>query len=389
MMISALKITAERMALSGVLSAMMFRERSSGYATANIAGRIAKYLATSFAIEKVVIAPRVMRSCLPIAMTSMSFVGSESRSTMLAASLQADVPLFMASPTSACATAGASFVPSPVIATRWPSACSARIRAILSSGLACAMKSSTPASSAIVRAVNGLSPVTMIVRMPIRRSSSKRARRPGLTVSLSSITPSTVPFRRIASGVAPRPAISSLRAFSSGGAAASRAASIASTAPLRTTVPSARITPLVRDCAEKGTTCATAWPAGTDPASAVPASAASRVRASSTIERPSGVSSSTEVRRAASTASRSSTPGRGTIRDASRLPKVIVPVLSRRRTSTSPAASTARPLIARTLNRATRSMPAMPIAERRPPIVVGIRQTSSATRTTSPSWALA
>ena len=83
------------------------------------------------------IEPRVMSSCLPIAMTSSSFVGSESRSTMLAASLAADVPLFIASPTSDCASAGASFVPSPVIATRWPSACSLRMKPILSSGVAC------------------------------------------------------------------------------------------------------------------------------------------------------------------------------------------------------------------------------------------------------------
>ena len=47
-----------------------------------------------------------MSSCLPIAMTSSSLVGSESRSTMLAASLAADVPLFMARPTSAWASAG-------------------------------------------------------------------------------------------------------------------------------------------------------------------------------------------------------------------------------------------------------------------------------------------
>ncbi len=49
---------------------------------------------------------------------------------MLAASLAADVPLFIASPTSDWARAGASFVPSPVIATRWPSACSLRMKAI-------------------------------------------------------------------------------------------------------------------------------------------------------------------------------------------------------------------------------------------------------------------
>ena len=54
---------------------------------------IAKYLATSLATENVVIAPRVISSCLPIITTSISLVGSESRSTMLAASLAAAVPL--------------------------------------------------------------------------------------------------------------------------------------------------------------------------------------------------------------------------------------------------------------------------------------------------------
>ena len=64
-----------------------------------------------------------------------------------------------------------------------------------------------------------------------------------------------------------------------------------------------------------------------------------------------------------------------------RLPSVIVPVLSSSSTSTSPAASTARPDMAITFAWIMRSMPAMPIAESRPPIVVGIRQTSSATST--------
>ncbi len=64
-----------------------------------------------------------------------------------------------------------------------------------------------------------------------------------------------------------------------------------------------------------------------------------------------------------------------------RLPKVMVPVLSSSSVSTSPAASTARPEVAITLKRIRRSMPAMPMAESRPPIVVGIRQTSSAIST--------
>ena len=68
-----------------------------------------------------------------------------------------------------------------------------------------------------------------------------------------------------------------------------------------------------------------------------------------------------------------------------RLPRVIVPVLSSSRCLTSPAASTARPLIASTLRWTRRSIPAMPIADSRAPMVVGIRHTSSATSTTTDS----
>ena len=73
---------------------------------AKIAGRIAKYLATSLAIENVVSAPRVISSCLPTSTISISFVGLESRSTMLPASRAAWVPVFIATPTSAWASAG-------------------------------------------------------------------------------------------------------------------------------------------------------------------------------------------------------------------------------------------------------------------------------------------
>ncbi len=64
-----------------------------------------------------------------------------------------------------------------------------------------------------------------------------------------------------------------------------------------------------------------------------------------------------------------------------RLPSVIVPVLSSSSVETSPAASTARPDIARTLRCTSRSMPAMPMADSRAPMVVGMRQTSRATST--------
>ena len=66
---------------------------------------------------------------------------------------------------------------------------------------------------------------------------------------------------------------------------------------------------------------------------------------------------------------------------ACRLPRVMVPVLSSSSVLTSPAASTARPLIASTLRCTSRSMPAMPMADSSAPIVVGIRQTTSAMST--------
>ena len=105
--------------------------------------------------------------------------------------------------------------------------------------------------------------------------------------------------------------------------------------------------------------------------------------ASTTIERPSGVSSGSDESCAASASSRSLTPGTGRKRAAWRLPSVIVPVLSSSSTETSPAASTARPDVASTLRRTRRFMPAMPMAESSAPIVVGMSETKSAASTAS------
>ena len=137
-MISALKITALRMAEPGLASPMTLSADSCGYVPTKAAGMMAKYLATSLATLKVVSAPRVISICLPVSTTSMSLVGLLSRSTMLPASLAAWVPLFMATATSAWASAGASLVPSPVMATRRPAAWCSRIRRSLSSGVASA-----------------------------------------------------------------------------------------------------------------------------------------------------------------------------------------------------------------------------------------------------------
>ena len=203
-MMMALKMTADRMALYGEARCITLSGAISGkQAAMNSAGRIAKYLATSLAIENVVSEPRVMRSCLPTSTTSSSLVGLESRSTMLPASLAACVPVFIATPTSACASAGASLVPSPVIATSLPLACSALMRRILASGVASARKSSTPASLAMAAAVRGLSPVIITVRMPMARKRAKRSVMPPLTTSLRWMMPSTRAPSDTASGVPP------------------------------------------------------------------------------------------------------------------------------------------------------------------------------------------
>ena len=53
----------------------MLSAASTGKTPANIAGMMAKYLATSLAMEKVVSAPRVMSNCLPMATISINLVG--------------------------------------------------------------------------------------------------------------------------------------------------------------------------------------------------------------------------------------------------------------------------------------------------------------------------
>ncbi len=150
----------------------------------------------------------------------------------------------------------------------------------------------------------------------------------------------------------------------------------AAAAPLRIWRPPSRSTPDIRVWAVKATK------------SAVVSSPAERSRrpcsflARTTIERPSGVSSARLDSCAASARACGPQPSTGMNSAAWRLPRVIVPVLSSSSVFTSPAASTARPDIASTLCCTSRSMPAMPMADSSAPIVVGIRQTSSATSTT-------
>ena len=235
-------------------------------------------------------------------------------------------------------------------------------------------------------AVSGLSPVIITVRMPIRRSSSNRSRMPFLTMSLRWTTPRTrAPSaaelghheRRTAAagdGVDHRAEVgrwgAAVLADPLADGAGRRPCGRSGTRPF-----SARSQPLIRVWALNGTNVA--WVSSPGVRSRRPYSRLART----TIERPSGVSSARLDSCAASASSAASTPSSGSSSTASRLPSVIVPVLSSSSVFTSPAASTARPDIASTLRCTSRSMPAMPIALSSAPIVVGIRQTSSETST--------
>ena len=76
------------------------------------------------------------------------------------ASIAASVPVPMASPRSAWASAAASLTPSPTMATTLPSACSRLTTSTLSAGSTSAITSSMPTSAATVRATASLSPVS-------------------------------------------------------------------------------------------------------------------------------------------------------------------------------------------------------------------------------------
>ena len=181
------------------------------------------------------------------------------------------------------------------------------MRAILSSGVASARKSSTPASSAMAAAVSGLSPVIITVRMPMARSSAKRSRMPGFTTSLRWMTPEDLGVRRpppaacrpgwrcsstigVELGRAPcRPASSTQRLTESA-------------APLRTWRPSKSMPAHAGLGGERARARRRAGPR---------ARGRSCSSASATMERPSGVSSASDESRAASASSALGDAGHG------------------------------------------------------------------------------
>ena len=151
--------------------------------------------------------------------------------------------------------------------------------------------------------MSGLSPVIITVRMPMTRICSKRSRIPGLTVSLSSITPRMRPpsddrqrrlaLRARAARRSGRGRLGTTPAFVYD-AALHRVGRALANRPVWS-----KSTPDIRVCAVNGISCASRGSAVVQPFSC----------ARSTIDRPSGVSSARDDSSAASTRSPSVDPG--------------------------------------------------------------------------------
>src|SRR6266542_2965830 len=123
---------------------------------------------------------RILRSVpRPIASAVGMSSGSERISTTSAVSMATSVPAPMAIPRSAAARAGASFTPSPTMATLVPGFCSPAILLAFSPGSTSAITVRTPSCPAIRRAVASLSPVSMTTSTPASASVETAAARGG------------------------------------------------------------------------------------------------------------------------------------------------------------------------------------------------------------------
>mmetsp|Transcript_22197 Transcript_22197/g.71939 ORF Transcript_22197/g.71939 Transcript_22197/m.71939 type:complete len:218 (-) Transcript_22197:1731-2384(-) len=114
------------------------------------------------------------------------------RRTTLAASPAASMPRLIARPTSAVASAGASFTPSPTIATVFPSALSFSTNATLSTGRHPPRTSaaSMPAAAAAASAAACASPEHTYTRPPSARSAETAPAASARTRSVRRISPS-------------------------------------------------------------------------------------------------------------------------------------------------------------------------------------------------------
>ena len=227
-------------------------------------------------------------------------------------SIATSVPVPIARPMSACASAGASLMPSPTIATRLPSDCSRLTSAALRSGRTSARTRPMPTWRAMAAAVRRLSPVIITTSRPSARRPARAATDSSLSVSATARTPAGLPSMATSSGVLPSSEsrlASTSRAPTSMPASRNRAGF-----PIRTERPSTVVrTPLpVTESKWDGSLMTI-----------------SRDRAPATTAAASGCSEERSADAARRRSSSLSTPSVASTSVSAGRPRVIVPVLSR------------------------------------------------------------
>ena len=148
----------------------------------------------------------MMLSVLRLSSTDCTTWPSEDPMTVMSAASRAtSVPDPMAIPRSACASAGASFTPSPTMATTRPAACSSLTLSTFSSGRTPAKTSSRdiPTTSATWAATAALSPVSRIGRSPSSRNRAMARAEVSFTVSCREMIPASTPSTDTQMAVAP------------------------------------------------------------------------------------------------------------------------------------------------------------------------------------------
>ena len=248
-----------------------------------------------------------------------------------ALSIATSVPVPIAMPTWACASAGASLTPSPTMATTRPSACNRLMTSAFSAGWTSAITSSTPSARATAWAVVRLSPVSMTTRRPSAWSSRIASGVELLMGSATPTRPASAPSTARYITVCPSPRSASARAASADAstpcAASSRRLPSATRRP-----PAAPVIPCP----------ATDWKpstrAGVTPRSVAPARTAAASGCSLPCSRPAA--------RASTSSSRN--PDAATTVTSRGLPSVSVPVLSTTIVSTFSMVSSASAFLMRT-----------------------------------------
>ena len=112
------------------------------------------------------------------------------------------VPPLSAKPTSAAASAGASLMPSPAIATTLPSAISCRTASALSRGDIAPCAAAKPSSVAICATAAGRSPLIIRTSMPTACKRATAAALSGRRVSANATAPSALPSAETAATLA-------------------------------------------------------------------------------------------------------------------------------------------------------------------------------------------